>query len=87
MARGSRGLKTPRYRRLWVAHQTQKKIQRHFAPGLGCGLPKRSLLDARAIEAHACQFFSTRQLSPAAFSELHTPAAAFLDTKGPIEAW
>ena len=32
------------------------------------------------------QFFSTRQLSPAAFSELHTLAAAFIDTKGPIEA-
>ena len=33
------------------------------------------------------QFFSTRQLSPTAFSVLHTPAAAFIDTKGPIEAW
>ena len=35
--------------------------------------------------AHS-QFFSTRQLSPAALSELHTLAAAFIDTKGPIEA-
>jgi hypothetical protein len=35
---------------------------------------------------HTSQFFSTRQLSPAAFSELHTLAAAFIDTKGPIEA-
>jgi hypothetical protein len=37
--------------------------------------------------AHTFQFFSTRQLSPAAFSELHTRAAAFIDMKGPIEAW
>jgi hypothetical protein len=33
---GSRGLKTPRYRGLWVTHQTQKKIQRHFAASFGC---------------------------------------------------
>ena len=43
--------------------------------------PKWFLPDART-EMHAFQFFSTRQLSPADFSELHTPAAAFLDTKG-----
>ena len=42
--------------------------------------------DNNADWTHTSQFFSTRQLSPAAFSELHTPAAAFIDTKGPIEA-
>jgi hypothetical protein len=36
--------------------------------------------------AHILQFFSTRQLSPAAFRELHTRAAAFIDVKGPIDA-
>jgi hypothetical protein len=35
---------------------------------------------------HTSQFLATRQLSPAAFSELHTPAAAFIDAKGPIRA-
>jgi hypothetical protein len=40
----------------------------------------------QAKTAHTSQFFSTRQLSPAAVSELHTLAAAFIDTKGPIEA-
>jgi len=38
-----------------------------------------------AKTAHTSQFFSTRRLSPAAFSELHTLAADFIDTKGPIE--
>jgi hypothetical protein len=38
-----------------------------------------------AKTAHTSQFFSTRQLSPAAFSELHTLAADSIDTKGPIE--
>ena len=33
------------------------------------------------------RLFSTRQLSPAALSEPQTLAAAFIDTKGPIEAW
>jgi len=32
------------------------------------------------------QFFSTRQLSPAAFSLLHTLTASFFATKGPIRA-
>ena len=40
----------------------------------------------QAKTAHTSQFFSTRQLSPAAVSELHTLAAAFIDTKGRIEA-
>jgi hypothetical protein len=32
------------------------------------------------------QFFSTRQLSPAAFSLLYTLTASFFATKGPIRA-
>ena len=36
--------------------------------------------------ARTRHFFSTRQLSPAALSEPQTLAAAFIDTKGPIEA-
>jgi hypothetical protein len=48
--------------------------------------PDRSQAAHAGQTALNSQFFSTRQLSPAAFSELHTPAAAFIDTKGPIEA-
>jgi hypothetical protein len=48
--------------------------------------PDRSQAAHAGQTAHTSQFFSTRQLSPAAFSELHTLAAAFIDTKGPIEA-
>jgi hypothetical protein len=33
--RGFGRFKTPRYWRTRVAHQTQKKIQRHFAAGFG----------------------------------------------------
>ena len=36
--------------------------------------------------ARTRHFFSTRQLSPAALSEPQNLAAAFIDTKGPIEA-
>jgi hypothetical protein len=41
----------------------------------------------RRLNAHLSIFLDETALSPAAFSELHTPAAAFIDTKGPIEAW
>jgi hypothetical protein len=34
--RGSRGLKTPRYRRVRIAHYSQKKIKRQFAASFGC---------------------------------------------------
>jgi hypothetical protein len=62
----------------------RRRHQRPFQP------PRKQccrLLRCRLITAQMFQFFSIRQLSPAAFSELHTRAAASFDVKGPIEAW
>ena len=65
-------------------------------PGLALFVPRAQHLEipvARLYRGkrnrgaeHTSQFLATRQLSPAAFSELHTPAAAFIDAKGPIRA-
>ena len=49
-------------------------VARHYRGKRNCGAE------------HTSQFLATRQLSAAAFSELHTPAAALNDAKGPIRA-